>query len=203
MGRKCETGLGENYIGENGKCHATSVSKLNDNTYIVNLECLLTRDKECTTYDEEAITPCVAKKYGKFISILAIPCNGEKECEYGEDENERCGGKFSIYYLICGFLIGCLTIFSLLLLSQCYTKELQMDLDLEELPTTLSKKNFRNYHAKKQLTLPMASFQNLSVGKRIKINQDLLIFEKEVHGGNTQEAICCLKVSTYYIYTYV
>ena len=136
--------------------------------------------------------------YGWSLSILAVPCDDIKECHKGEDESpERCGsGKFNLAYLIGGIAVGCLVIFSLILIGYCRTSEMVVNLDSEELPDDLSKEKFLCFHSKKHLQLPVASFQQLPEDRRIEINRKLLHFEKEAHGGDINEAICCLKVGS-------
>ena len=83
------------------------------------------------------------------------------------------------------------------MIGQCRSLKTVLCLDTEELPDDLTKETFRSFHDNKQLELPVASFQELPSIKRIEINQKLLMFEKEAHGGNINEAICCLKVYSY------
>ena len=89
--------------------------------------------------------------------------------------------------------------FSLVLIGHCRTSEMVVNLDSEELPDDLSKEKFISFHSKKNLQLPVASFQQLPEDRRIEINRKLLHFEKEVHGGDINEAICCLKVGYLYL----
>jgi hypothetical protein len=134
-------------------------------------------------------------------SILAVPCDDIQECYLGEDESPgRCSsGKFNLPYLIGGIVAGCLVIFSLILIGHCRSTQIVINLDTEELPDDLSRERFLYFHSKKHLQLPVASFQQLSEGRRIEVNRKLLCFEKEVHGGDINEAICCLKVSCLFL----
>ena len=56
----CQTGLGE-VKDENGECEITSVGSEIKNEHEVALDCSFKRNKDCTTYDEEAIVPCLKK----------------------------------------------------------------------------------------------------------------------------------------------
>jgi hypothetical protein len=57
--RMCQTGLGE-VKKENGECQVTSVGS-KKNEHIVALDCSFKQNKDCATYDEEAIVPCLKK----------------------------------------------------------------------------------------------------------------------------------------------
>ena len=56
----CQTGLGE-VKQENGECQITSVGSDIKNEHMVALDCSFKQNKDCTTYDEEAIVPCLKK----------------------------------------------------------------------------------------------------------------------------------------------
>ena len=58
----CQTGLGDVKF-ENGECQVTYVGGEFKNEHIVQLDCLLEQNKDCTTYDEEAIVPCLKKGF--------------------------------------------------------------------------------------------------------------------------------------------
>ena len=61
--------------------------------------------KSRNIFPKEATVPCLEdNRPDKFpIAIMAIPCNGKRECKYGIDE---MGCDISIIYLLCFLLIG-------------------------------------------------------------------------------------------------
>ena len=79
--RICQTELGKG-ISESGYCKAIDIKNNIKNNHILSLDCTLKENEKCTTFNEEAIIPCLQKSnfYGTeyFRSILAIPCDGIK-----------------------------------------------------------------------------------------------------------------------------
>ena len=52
------------------------------------------------TYPEEATIKCVENRLEGFnVTIMAIPCNGIKECRNGEDE-DHCEEKQRVFQII-------------------------------------------------------------------------------------------------------
>ena len=89
--------------------HQTNKLFLVDKTCDGIFHCMKGEDEQfniCNkTYPEEATIECVENRLEGFnVTIMAVPCNGIRECRYGEDEN-HCGENQNVFQIIIASLM--------------------------------------------------------------------------------------------------
>ena len=128
------------------------------------------------------------------IEIMAIPCNGKRECKYGEDE---IGCDISIIYLLCFLLIGFAAIS---LVAGIFDNHHKRAKDFENIELKGSKqedKPFQELHQDINRAKKIAFRQGAS--DRRQQNQALIASESSFHGSSIQ-GMLCLKVNTQFFF---
>ena len=135
------------------------------------------------------LVECIKKDIFNFnISILAVKCNGEVECAFGEDE-EPCSlpNEVSVIVLVSVTLICLLVSFLYKNVTMSYL------LQIVEEPS-ITEEDFKRFHRTDGLKEKM--FQVQSCQNSRKINQQFLKLELEIHhNGQINETVCCIKNS--------
>ena len=129
------------------------------------------------------------------ITILAILCDGKKECKNGLDE-KYCDipSSYLLYILASGF--GLISL-AAILLQCCHRKNRSVD-EIELANLIPADQPFEEWHEKEDRGKEVAFFQG-SDDRRLQ-NQALIAFEWCFH-GNFARAIVCIKVNyKFYLY---
>ena len=146
--------------------------------------------KSRNTFPKQATVQCFeVNRPDKYsIEIMAIPCNGKRECKNGEDE---MGCDVSLIYLLTVLLIGFVTISLVAGIFDNYHKRAKGPSNValggskqEDLP-------FPEWHQNIDRAKQISFYQGTS--DRRQKNLALIADESSFHGNFTQ-GILCLKV---------
>ena len=137
-------------------------------------------------FPELATIDCDKKNvYNVTIRIRSVPCDGNYECAYDDDEKD-CSLPDSILIITLGIII---LIFGIL--GYCLWKAAIIALAKKKQNTTLP--DFLMLHGSETLKETMFHAQHLEIFDHIK--SIFVDVEMKKHNGVLSEVVCCIKVS--------
>ena len=148
--------------------------------------------KSRNTFSKQATVQCLEdNRPDKYTTvIMAIPCNGKRECKNGEDE---IGCDISILYLVCVLLIGFAATSVVAVLFDNHQKRARDFGNIELEGSKREDITFEERHRDIDRGKKIAFYQGAK-GRRQQ-NQALIASESSFH-GNFATGLLCLKAST-------
>ena len=122
------------------------------------------------------------------ITIKAVPCDGNPECQDGRDEY-FCSLEDYIEIIILLAIIVIIMAVTIVMI-RAIRKNCQ-PIDRNQ---TLTKEEFLSLHGTEELKIIMQQIQSCDSAK--KINQQFASWEIDQHDGSTNETVLCIKVKS-------
>ena len=145
---------------------------------------------ECnSTYSSLSTVECEKKNiFNVNITIKAVPCDGNPECQDGRDEY-FCSLEDYIEIIILLAIIVIIMAVTIVMI-RAIRKNCQ-PIDRNQ---TLTKEEFLSLHGTEELKIIMQQIQSCDSAK--KINQQFASWEIDQHDGSTNETVLCIKVKS-------